>query len=361
MAKTRILIVDDSVVIRRMISKVIESDANMEVAGVAANGRIALQKISQINPDAITLDIEMPIMNGIETVKEIRKSHPKIPVIMFSTLSTQGAVATLEALAAGATDYVAKPANVGNVTEGIGTLKNDLLPKIKAHFRPKAIRPSPPTTNAGPTKPAKRTFTPQLSGKFPPAVFCIGSSTGGPNALSDLFGAIKNKLPVPTFIVQHMPPLFTKMLADRLDKSSPNRFYEAEDGQIANPGCVYIAPGGKHMEISKDGNKIKIHLHKGPPENSCRPAVDVLFRSVASVYGSSTLAAILTGMGSDGKRGCDVIKSKGGQIIAQDEESCVVWGMPRAIADNDLADEILPLDQIAPTILRRMGNQKIVA
>ena len=358
MSKIRVLVVDDSVVIRRMISKVLETDRALEVAGVAANGHIAVQKIPQLNPDVITLDIEMPVMDGITTVREIRKTYPKLPVIMFSTLSTKGAQATLEALSAGATDYVTKPANVGNVTEGLETLKNELIPKIKAHFSGHEIKVSKnEPKEALEPRPEKRIQRIRNRESSPPNAFCIGSSTGGPNALSVFFSAIKDPLPVPTFIVQHMPPLFTKMLAERLDKVSPNRFFEGQEGQIAEPGCAYIAPGGKHMEVIRSNGHVKIHLHEGSPENSCRPAVDVLFRSVSSIYGSATLALVLTGMGSDGMRGSETIHDCGGRILAQDEATSVVWGMPRQIAESGLADEVLPLDQLPQAILRRIYNK----
>ncbi|NEQ70992.1 MAG: chemotaxis response regulator protein-glutamate methylesterase [Symploca sp. SIO2D2] len=352
MAKVRVLIVDDSVVIRRMISKVIEADPELEVAGIASNGQIALQKIPQFNPDIITMDIEMPVLNGISTVREIRKTYDKLPIIMFSTLSTKGARATLEALAAGATDYITKPANVGNVTEGLETLQHDLIPKIKAHF-PQEQTSRPIIEQRSPARQNQRAK--------PPKAFCIGSSTGGPNALSKLFADIQYTIPVPTFIVQHMPPVFTKMLADRLDKDSPNRFYEGQEGQIAEPGCVYIAPGGKHMEVVSLNGQTGIRLTENPPENSCRPAVDVLFRSAASTYGGALLAAVLTGMGSDGKRGSEVIKDRGGQILAQDEASSVVWGMPRYIAESGLADKILPLDHIANEITLRLRTPHAIA
>ncbi|MEM9159555.1 MAG: chemotaxis response regulator protein-glutamate methylesterase [Verrucomicrobiota bacterium] len=348
MAKIRVLIVDDSVVIRRMISKVIEADPQLEVAGIAANGKIALQKISNLNPDIITLDIEMPILDGISTVREIRKTHSAIPIIMFSTLSTKGAASTLEALSAGATDYVTKPANVGNVTEGIAALQSELVPKIKAHFPQKPAAPAPIQKVS---KPITRPVDPPKVSQ--PLAFCIGSSTGGPNALSDLFESIDYLIPVPTFIVQHMPPVFTKMLADRLDKVSPNRFHEAYEGQIAEAGNVYIAPGGKHMEVVRIDGQVKTHLTDAPPENSCRPAVDVLFRSIASTYGPAALATILTGMGADGTRGSQAIRDQGGQILVQDEASCVVWGMPRSVTEAGLADKVLPLKEIPQEITQR--------
>ncbi len=355
MPRIRVLVVDDAVVMRRMITEVLSADPELEVVGVAANGKIALQKIPQVNPDVITLDVEMPEMDGLQTVKELRKTYPKLPVLMFSTLTMKGAGATLEALAAGATDYVTKPANVGDVTEGLARLQAELIPKIKLHCR-----------HVLPPLGATQTLPPRTTGavglqlsthkgtQVTPEVFCIGCSTGGPNALATLFSGITTRLPVPGLIVQHMPPLFTKMLAERLGKDSPNKFFEGEEGMLVEAGSLYIAPGGRHMEIIREGTRIRIHLHDNPPENSCRPAVDVLFRSIATVYGSTTLALIMTGMGQDGLRGCELIRERGGRIITQDEASSVVWGMPGYIAQAGLAEKILPLPQIAGEVLRRL-------
>jgi two-component system chemotaxis response regulator CheB len=354
MPRIRVLIVDDAVVIRRMITEALSSDPDIEVVGSAANGKIALQKIPQVNPDLITMDVEMPEMDGLETVRELRKTYPTLPVIMFSTLTMRGAGSTLDALAAGATDYVTKPANVGNVIEGIERLKSELIPKIKLHCRvilpPTAsVVPLPSSTGAHGIKLA----TPPASSAVA-QVFAIGCSTGGPNALATLFSDITSALPVPTVIVQHMPPLFTKMLAERLGKNSPNNFYEGEEGQLVEPGSVYIAPGGRHMEIRREGLLVRIRLHDAPPENSCRPAVDVLFRSVADVYGSSVLALIMTGMGQDGLRGCQHIRERGGRALAQDEATSVVWGMPGYVAQAGLAEKVLPLPQLGGEIMRRL-------
>ncbi len=354
MPRIRILVVDDAVVMRRMIAEVLGRDADLEVVGAAANGRIALQKIPQVNPDVITLDVEMPEMDGLQTVRELRKTYPKLPVIMFSSLTLKGAGATLDALAAGATDYVTKPANVGNMTEGLARLQAELIPKIKLHCR--HVLPA-----AGSLPPLPRVLLASSMPAAPPAdppmapdVLCIGCSTGGPNALATLFGGITSTLPVPCVIVQHMPPLFTKMLAERLGKDSPNRFFEGEENQLVVPGSVYIAPGGRHMEVRRDGNTVRLHLHDGPPENSCRPAVDVLFRSVAATYGARILALIMTGMGQDGLRGCEIIRERGGRSLAQDEATSVVWGMPGYVAQAGLADRVLPLPQLAGEIMRRL-------
>jgi two-component system chemotaxis response regulator CheB len=358
MPRIRVLVVDDAVVMRKMIAEALGSDAQLEVVGTAANGKIALQKIPQVNPDILTLDIEMPEMDGLQTVRELRKTYPKLPVIMLSTLTIKGAESTFDALDAGATDYVTKPSNVGNMAEGLERLRTELIPKIKAHCR---HIPPPPAAAANPAAPSSGATaatrfiaktSPAPARATPPAVLCIGCSTGGPNALAAVFKAITRPLPVPVLIVQHMPPLFTQMLAERLGKDSPLKFHEGEEGQSVEPGHVYIAPGGRHMEVRRDGAAVRLHLHDGPPENSCRPAVDVLFRSVAEVYGGATVALIMTGMGQDGLHGCTVLRERGATILDQDEATSVVWGMPGYVAEAGLAHQILPLTDIPDALLR---------
>lgn len=349
MRKIRVLVVDDSVVIRRLLTDILSEDPEIEVAGTASNGRLALAKLPQVNPDLVTLDIEMPDMDGLATLPELRKAYPKLPVIMFSTLTSRGAMSTLDALARGATDYVTKPANVGSVTAGQQSVREQLLPKIKAlcpFNRPVTPTPArvtaPPRTAAVQVARTRRTYD----------VLAIGSSTGGPQALGNVLKAIPATLPVPVVIVQHMPPIFTKHLADRLNQDSPLTVVEAAGGEVLHPGHVYIAPGDYHMELRRDGVAVKTVLHQGPPENSCRPAVDVLFRSVANVYGAGSLAVVLTGMGQDGMRGSEHIAHAGGTTIAQDEASSVVWGMPRAVTEAGLANQVLPLNSIANEIVR---------
>ena len=354
MPRIRVLIVDDAVVIRKMITEALSSDPEIEVVGVAANGKIALQKIPQVNPDIITMDVEMPEMDGLQTVRELRKTYATLPVIMFSTLTMRGAESTLDALAAGATDYVTKPANVGNIIEGIARLKSELMPKIKLHCR----HVLPPAGAAAilpkiaPSKGLPLASTPATTPA--PQLFAIGCSTGGPNALAALFSEITGPLPVPAVIVQHMPPLFTKMLAERLGKNSPNKFFEGEENQILEPGCVYIAPGGQHMEVRRDGASFRLHLTDSPPENSCRPAVDVLFRSIAPLFGPNILALIMTGMGQDGLRGCQLVRERGGRVLAQDEATSVVWGMPGYVAQAGLAEKVLPLNELGAEVMRRL-------
>jgi two-component system chemotaxis response regulator CheB len=328
----------------------------LEVVGVAPHGKIALQKIPQVNPDVITLDVEMPEMDGITTLKEIRKTYPKLPVIMFSTLTAKGAATTIEALSAGASDYVSKPANVGSVAEGLQRLEQDLIPKIKNLCRRSAGIPAykPVHHPTGAVPMASRFVAPRSHPPSPIEILAIGTSTGGPNALAELFKAFPGDFPVPIVVVQHMPPLFTALLADRLTANSALKFSEGKEGDSIRSGCAYIAPGGKHMEVMRFGGNARVHLHEGPPENSCRPAVDVLFRSVVEQYGGGVLGVVLTGMGHDGMRGCELIRERGGQVLAQDEASSVVWGMPGAVVQAGYADKILPLDQICGEIVRRV-------
>ncbi len=367
MPRIRVLIVDDAVVVRRMLTSVIEKHPLLEVAGIAANGKIALQKITQCNPDIITLDVEMPEMDGITTLKALRKTHPKLPVVMVSTLTSRGAATTIEALNAGATDYVTKPGNVGKIVEGIELIEQELVPKILAICSRQlpasevaAVRPVPGAPRLATTK----TSLGAASGPRHAPFDCvaIGTSTGGPNALQTVFGQILEAPPVPIFIVQHMPPLFTAMLAERLGKCGPVPFHEGADGTVALPGHAYLAPGGKHMIVRRENGRVVIRTNEDPPENSCRPAVDPLFRSLADVYGPNVLALVMTGMGQDGLRGCESVRERGGTVLTQDESSSVVWGMPGYVTQAGLASAVLSLDAIARDLERRVReNRRMVA
>ncbi len=349
MRRIKVLVVDDTVVMRRLVSEALSGDDDIEVVGVAANGRIALQKLDALKPDAITLDLEMPEMGGIETVKELRKDHPNTPVIMLSALTVEGAESTLEALAAGANDYVTKPSSSGGMDQTIAHLRRELLPRIKGYFAK-----DEPVTAAPPVRPVPTSGAPRVATRV--QAVAIASSTGGPNALEAVFKAWTQPLSVPIVMVQHMPPVFTKSLADRLDRLSGMAVHEAEEGQEILPGHAYIAPGGKHLEVRQAGPRVVARIHEGPPENSCRPAADVLFRSVAETYGASALAVVMTGMGKDGLAGCEVICQAGGRAVAQDEATSVIWGMPSYIVRAGLAENVLPLDQIASSISFKLGN-----
>ncbi len=348
MPKIRVLVVDDAVVMRRLISEALSRDADIEVVGTAAHGLIALAKIPQVNPDVITLDVEMPEMDGLTTVREIRKTYPKLPVIMFSTVTERGATQTLEALAAGATDYVTKPSNIGSVGLSVARLEQELAPRIKLHGgRRSALGAVTPPARARTSVPSR----PSVS-RGAVELVCIGTSTGGPNALADIFKTIPRDFPVPIVIVQHMPILFTRLLAERLDKLGSVRFCEGTEGQTVRPGWAYIAPGGRHMEVVRTPAGLQLRLNDAPPENSCRPAVDVLFRSVAVACGRHVFAVVLTGMGQDGLHGCRQLREAHAQIVAQDEASSVVWGMPGCVSNAGIADRILPLGEIAADICR---------
>jgi two-component system chemotaxis response regulator CheB len=358
--------------VRRLIVDALSDTPNITVVGTAANGFLAQAKIDGLKPDVVTMDIEMPQMNGIEAVRELRKRHPRLPVIMFSTLSAAGASATLEALSAGATDYVTKPSNVGSIAESIAAVREQLVPKINAlagRRGPSARPPGPAPTRPGMAPragspapdPARRGAVPARPGPARPPgpakrvdIIAIGSSTGGPDALTRVLQALPPSLSVPIVVTQHMPPVFTRMFAERLDRSTQLTVVEAGDGMEVLPGTVYIAPGDKHLVLGRRGTATVTQLSGAAPENSCRPAVDVMFRSVAALYGASAYAAVLTGMGHDGRSGAKVLHDAGAQVLAQDEPTSVVWGMPGAVVGAGLADEVLPLDKIAAALVARI-------
>ena len=357
MARIHVLVVDDSVVIRRLVTTVLDADPEIAVVGTAASGRIAINKLAQVAPDCVTLDMEMPDLDGLGTLRELRRTHPRLPVIMFSTLTERGAGATLDALALGANDYVCKPANVGSVPEAIASVRDQLVPKIKALC--------PPVRGLAPVVPVRRPVVPAPSRGATPTsrvdVLTIGSSTGGPDALSSLLPQLPASFPVPVVIVQHMPPVFTRMFAQRLDGKCALSVKEAEDGDAVVPGRVLIAPGDKHLEVRRQGTGVVARLTDAPPENFCRPAVDVLFRSVAQAYGERTLAVVLTGMGSDGARGAEVLRRAGGEVVVQDEASSVVWGMPGAVATTGLAHRVLPLHSVGRDVLDVIARGRATA
>ncbi|WP_258724189.1 protein-glutamate methylesterase/protein-glutamine glutaminase [Cellulomonas sp. NS3] len=365
MSRIRVLVVDDSVVVRRLVTDTLAGDPAIDVVGTAANGQIALTKVEQLAPDLVTMDIEMPVMDGIGAVRALRASGSRVPIIMFSTLTERGASATLDALAAGATDYVTKPANVGSVSESLATVARELIPRIKALVpgRGHVGALATPATGPGSTAPALRPLGGARTVTLRPAprprairAVVVGSSTGGPEALSRVFSAMSSPLPVPVLVVQHMPPVFTRQLAARLDRATGGTVVEAAGGEELRPGHVYIAPGDHHLELQRSASGARAVLTQGPPVNFCRPAVDVLFRSAVGVYGGDLLAVVLTGMGSDGRAGCEDVVAAGGTVYAQDERSSVVWGMPGAVATAGLAHRVLPLDQVAHTLVGALQN-----
>jgi two-component system chemotaxis response regulator CheB len=359
MAPIRVLIVDDSMVVRRILTDLLGRDESVQVAGTAADGKIALAKIEQLKPDLVTLDIEMPGMSGLETLAEIRKLYRRLPVIMFSTLTERGASTTLEALSLGASDYATKPSNTGSQEATAQKIKEELIPKIKAlcglRTRSQILSSvGPAIAPQAPAWPGLRRTGQRID------VLAIGTSTGGPNALMEVLPRLPADLPVPVVLVQHMPPIFTRLLAERLDKTSGLSVREGVPGEKVVPGVVWIAPGDYHMTVEKGAKGICLAMNQDPPENSCRPAVDVLFRSVARVYGGNVLAVVLTGMGSDGVLGSQQIREAGGHVIVQDEASSVVWGMPGQVAAAGHADGIYPLEKVAEEITRRIQHAAMV-
>jgi len=348
--RIRVLIVDDSVVIRRLISQALSEDDDIEVVGSVSNGALALARIPQTNPDVVTLDVEMPEMDGLEMLRRLERGGARPRVVMFSTLTERGAIATLDALALGADDYVAKASNVGSLDRSLSNLREELIPKIKQFF----VLASREERTANSVRPLALTLGEGSSRGTRARVFVVGVSTGGPTALGTIVPQLPRDCRVPILIVQHMPPLFTRLLAERLQAVTQLKVEEGADGIPVTPGKIVIAPGDYHMRLHNRDGGVFIRLDRTPAENSCRPAVDVLFRSAAEVYGPGVVGAILTGMGQDGLRGVEVVRACGGYVIAQDEASSVVWGMPGAVVNAGLANSVLPLECIIPAVLGRI-------
>lgn len=358
MPPIRILVVDDSAVVRKVIKTAVSREADFEVIGTARNGEIALEKIERLKPDLVTLDLEMPVLDGLGTLRALRERCCATPVIVFSALSETGARVSIEALAQGARDCVTKPSSLNSPSEAIEHVQRELVPRARALCRRPDPQGAPPTLTPTPSPQRARSARSRPGAGAPPEVVAIGLSTGGPNALAELMAALPGDLPVPIVVVQHMPAFFTRQLAERLDRGSKLRVEEGQDGVAIERGAAYVAPGGQHMVLRREGLVVRIVTNLDPPENSCRPAVDPLFRSVAEIYGAATLAVIMTGMGSDGLRGCEEVRRAGGQIVVQDEPSSVVWGMPGYVAEAGLADAVLPLDALAAEIALRAGSGK---
>jgi two-component system chemotaxis response regulator CheB len=359
MRKKRILVVDDSVVVRRSLTDALSREPDLEVTGSAPNGRIALMKLPLLHPDVVLLDIEMPEMSGLETLATIRKEYPLLPVIILNVPSDDGTAATFDALALGAVDHATKPdvgANSGVLLERLShdlALKIDLCCTKDSDDQPsmnssRILRPRGEDSPA----PAKRSCE-RVD------VVVIGISTGGPNALMDLIPRFPADFPVPILIVQHMPAIFTKLLAERLAAKCRIRVVEGLSKQQLFAGQVSIAPGDFHMVVERKDGFVRIETNQNAPENFCRPSADVLFRSVAETYGSHVLAVVMTGMGQDGLQGCQRIRAAGGQIIVQDQASSVVWGMPRFIAEAGIADQVIPLHDLAAEIMERVSRRRL--
>ncbi len=363
--KIRVMLVEDSAVIRGLMSKILESEEDIEIVASCQNGQAALNLLGSAKPDIITLDIEMPVMDGLTAIPLIIKADPKAKIIMCSTLTTENADTTLKAMSLGAIDCVAKPTSTHQLYSQ-DDFKTALLSKVRlitadidrtltaTSAAPVARTPAAPVvapkTNLHPHLPKTITLRPANEGwSGKPAIIAIGSSTGGPNAL---FKVLKEcaGLDIPIVITQHMPPTFTRILAEHIQQQTGIPAFEAAQGMVVEAGKIYVAQGGLHMEMRQEGDKKTLHLHDGPMENFCRPAVDPMLRSLIPIYGQKILTVILTGMGQDGMRGAQEIVKAGGRVIAQDQESSVVWGMPGAVALAGLCSAVLPLNDIGAAV-----------
>ncbi len=354
----RLLVVDDSALYRQLVRNVLREVADVDVVGVAKGGREALEMTSALDPDLLTLDVEMPEINGIEVLRALKKTRSRARAIMLSSLTANGAQITTDALLEGAFDFIHKPSAADAATNRLALL-NSLSEKIAA-FR------LSPIFRAGGLRIARPEPVHVVRGIIPSAIVpsrvdasrhctavVIGTSTGGPAALSEVLPALPGDLPVPVFIVQHMPPHYTHSLANRLNERSQIEVVEGAEGMAVAAGFAYLAPGGYHMKVERRGNRIALAITSDPPENSCRPAADFLFRSAVEIYGQKLLAIVMTGMGRDGTEGCRAVKRQGGRVMTQDMEGCAVYGMPKAVVDEGLSDESLPLSQIAGHLVRQ--------
>lgn len=347
----QVLIADDSSAVRGVLSKVISTDPRLNLVGAASNGAIAVEKATRLDPDVIVLDIEMPVMTGLEAMVEIRRVLPRTPIIMFSTLTEHGADITLEALSKGASDYATKPTNTGTSMSAIDQIRNDLVSKIVGFGSKPTIAATPaPAVSRRAGKPVIRKST--APSRIDAVI--IGSSTGGPAALERVLTSFSTPPSVPIIVVQHMPATFTGVLASRLDKACAFPVVEAAEGMHIDAGSCYIAAGGRHLTTVHSGGRVVARLHDGEKVKSCRPSVDVMFDSAAKTYGGSVLAAVLTGMGDDGLDASGRLAALGVDVIVQDEASSVVWGMPGAISKAGIATECLPIDQIAGALASRL-------
>ncbi len=364
--KIQVIVVDDSAVVRGLVSRWVDEDPGLETVGRFANGQLAVDAIAECKPDVVILDIEMPVMDGMTALPLLLKNHPGVKILMSSTLTRRNAEISIKALSLGATDYIPKPESNRGVTTSV-EFREDLIRKIKAVVPHKgapagasapaaalqtgAVSPEPaaqtgvaPALGPRPKEISLRPFAP-----IKPKILAIGSSTGGPQALAkviqDLAPAIND---IPVVITQHMPPTFTAILAEKMERTTGRTAKEGEDGEKVLPGTIYVAPGGFHMAVVDKGGEPHLHIYDGPVINFCKPAVDPLFQSLIKVYGNSILALVLTGMGHDGAAGAKEIADAGGNVIAQDEATSVVWGMPGATAQTGACAAVLPLNEIGP-------------
>ena len=367
-----VLVVDDTIVYRRILREIISSIPTTTIAAAAANGKVAVNLMSHVDIDLVILDVEMPEMDGLEALNIIRRDYPNVGVIMISGLTQRAADLTIQALVAGALDFIPKPD--GGDTDGNRELLRLKIEEVvqyfiqeKARRRDQAPQPAKPVVERRPTPTQIRIPTESNRvGRIPRRIDVVGMgvSTGGPSALFDVLPKLPEGFEVPILVVQHMPPLFTASLASSLQRRSKINVVEARNGDTIRPATAYLAPGGRHMLIRRNpeqpGNFI-IGLNDNPPENGCRPSVDVLFRSMANVFGGNILAVIMTGMGVDGMRGVQAMKQRSCYCLTQDEQSSVIYGMPRAVASQGLSDESLPLEDLAKRIIQLVKADRLIS
>ena len=346
----KVMITDDSAVVRGLITRWLGEESGIEIVAKASDGIMAIKMAADYQPDVVILDVEMPRLDGLAALPQILKAAPKTKVVMASTLTHRNADITLRALSSGAADYLPKPES--SSLASAKDFQHDLISKVRAlgeasrRKSPAARRPvAPPARVAARVRPQAKRPRPA-----PKAVF-IGSSTGGPQALRDVITVIGPKINIPVFITQHMPKAFTAVLAEHLSKNARKPVVEGRDGMPVKPSGIYLAPGDFHMTVRRNGTSVVIGLDQRPQENYCRPAVDPMFRSAAEVYGDSALGVVLTGMGHDGQQGSEHLVKTGAQILAQDEATSVVWGMPGSVVQAGLAEQVKPINQIGTTIM----------
>lgn len=368
------MIVDDAVVVRGLFTRWVEAEPDLELVASLRTGREAVNQLERANPDVVVLDIDMPDLDGMAALPQLLAKKPGLVVIMASTLTRRNAEISLRALSLGATDYIPKPDTNREVTTS-DEFRRELIEKIRQlglrakPFRTPPVHPVPVSAPA--PAPAPKSVAPRTAPHapardvvlrpmplMPPRVLLIGVSTGGPQALNAVLGHIPGVFErVPVLITQHMPPTFTTILAEHLTRLTNRPVHEAVDGEPVNAGGVYIAPGGKHMRVARRDGTAVIALDDGPPINFCKPSVDPMFASAAEIWGSKALALVLTGMGSDGLQGAKAIVAAGGHALAQDEATSVVWGMPGQVTQAGLVSAVLPLNEIAPKLVRLFGGE----
>lgn len=351
----RVLIVDDSAVIRGALGRIVDAEPDMLVVTTATNGRMALDALKHARVDVVLLDIEMPEMDGLAALPQILAAHPSTRVIMASSLTQRGAEVTLQALSLGAADFIAKPAaKAGSAT--LAAISAEIASKVRAVGRAARGRGAVRTSETAPQKQVRTELLASRGVVAVPRIVGIASSTGGPNALAAVLGALPQTFSLPILITQHMPAVFTTLLAQRLERDTGRKCIEAEDGNDIRANVTYIAPGGFHMIVQTHEGVPYVRLTQTEPENFCRPSADPMFRSIAAIYGASAIGVVLTGMGVDGVQGCQDVKAHGGRLLVQDEATSVVWGMPGAIVSAGLDPVVAPVSEIGSTILSWCAN-----